>query len=172
MPVRELPGVREVLVREVLAEVVAQHGGGGADHEWDPRAVAPEPLTALHPWSSASQLKSRWVGLGEPGYGAKDVLRLRLSRAEAAERQRRAVQHELRVRHEHRTADYGEVDARTPVVADPPSDKEREQHRVTHTPSAPWCEECVMGAGIAQAHRRLLFERHDTSKAKVYIDFA
>jgi hypothetical protein len=29
-----------------------------------------------------------------------------------------------------------------------------------------------MAAGLARAHRRLLFEKHDTGKAKVFVDFA
>ena len=36
-----------------------------------------------------------------------------------------------------------------------PSAREVEEHNMTHCPYRAWCEECVMGAGVAGGHRKV-----------------
>eukprot|EP00969_Alexandrium_andersonii_P245217 10837347-Alexandrium_andersonii.AAC.1 len=35
------------------------------------------------------------------------------------------------------------------------SDSERYEHCLTHCPPAPWCEDCIAGKGVEQAHRQV-----------------
>ena len=56
-------------------------------------------------------------------------------------------------------ADPDEVEeqpaAQSAKVPFEPSVAERDQHNLTHTPPAPWCEVCVSGQGREDPHKRL-----------------
>ena len=123
----------------------------------DPRGetrwpVVPPSDVVLHPSSTQAAMKARLKVLGEPIYGAKDVLWARLSKAETREAARRAVSIELQRRHELAAAGEASIEPRTIKSPELPSAAEIERHRLTHTPPAPWCEECPSGGSDRQNH--------------------
>ena len=55
-------------------------------------------------------------------------------------------------------------DAAIPI-SDPrePTNMEKEVHELTHLPPQPWCERCVRGRGTENPHKRVTFERAEST---------
>ena len=51
-----------------------------------------------------------------------------------------------------------------------PSNTERE-HELTHLPPQPWCEQCVKGRGTENPHKRVTFERAESTVTVIALDF-
>ena len=52
----------------------------------------------------------------------------------------------------------------------PPSDLERQQHEITHLPPARWCEVCLLGRGLEDAHYRETPAQKDATMPVVGVD--
>ena len=61
--------------------------------------------------------------------------------------------------------------AKLRVVGKPPSQRELEEHVVTHIPYRNWCKHCVSGRGQSDHHRKQLADR-DQEVPVVSIDYA
>ena len=57
------------------------------------------------------------------------------------------------------------------VIGKPPSQKEQDEHSVTHIPYRNWCRHCVSGRGQSDHHRKQL-ARHEQEVPVVSIDYA
>ena len=57
------------------------------------------------------------------------------------------------------------------VVGKPPSQRELDEHSVTHIPYRNWCRHCVSGRGQSDHHRKQL-DRHEQEVPVVSIDYA
>ena len=58
-------------------------------------------------------------------------------------------------------------------IADPrePTITEKGVHELTHLPPQPWCEQCVRGRGTENPHKRVTFERAESTLPVVAFDF-
>eukprot|EP00435_Cladocopium_sp_Y103_P020520 s28_g5.t1 len=111
----------------------------------------------LHGWSKVEDMRARLRELGEPIYGEKAVLWKRLQRAEAELNARRAAARDFMDKNAQRQQalrEGREPDVQLVPAAVGPTDEERERHNVLHIPPQPWCEFCIRGHGIDDAHKR------------------
>ena len=73
---------------------------------------------------------------------------------------------------EYNCRDGGEA---TPTLTVPtkPTEAERVEHEVTHTPPRPWCKFCMMGRGVRRAHRKNVrdTEQDDGGPGKLSMDY-
>ena len=76
---------------------------------------------------------------------------------------------------EHWEYNNGKEDGSTPTLKVPakPTEKERLEHEVTHTPPRPWCKFCIMGRGVRRAHRHNVpdTETEDGEPNKLSMDY-
>ena len=58
-------------------------------------------------------------------------------------------------------------------ISDPrePTNTEIEVHELTHLPPKPWCEQCVRGRGTENPHKRVTFERAESTFPVIAFDF-
>ena len=58
-------------------------------------------------------------------------------------------------------------------ISDPrePTNTEKEVHELTHLPSQPWCEQCIRGRGTENPHKRVTFERVESTLPAIAFDF-
>ena len=58
-------------------------------------------------------------------------------------------------------------------ISDPrePTNTEKEVHELTHLPPQPWCEQCVRGRGTENPHKRVTFERAESTLPVIAFDF-
>ena len=66
--------------------------------------------------------------------------------------------------------DEGQV-VKLRVVGKPPSQKELDEHSVTHIPYRNWCRHCVSGRGQSDHHKKQL-ARHEQEMPVVSVDYA
>lgn len=81
----------------------------------------------------------------------------RLQKAEIALNARRAAARdfmEKNARRQQALRKGREPDVQLVPLPDGPTDEERERHNVLHIPPQPWCEFCIRGHGLDDAHRR------------------
>ena len=52
-----------------------------------------------------------------------------------------------------------------------PTNTEKEVHGLTHLPPQPWCEQCVRGRGTENPHKRVTFERAESTLPVIAFDF-
>ena len=57
-------------------------------------------------------------------------------------------------------------------ISDPrePTITEKEVHEFTHLPPQPWCEQCVRGRGTENPHKRVTFERAESTILVIAFD--
>ena len=108
----------------------------------------------LQPWSPVEALRARLRELGAPIYGTKQQLWHRLCDWERAEFGKRAQEDFLARRRAELQSAVDPVAPQLMPVPVPPSPEEVKQHRITHLPSARWCEQCVMARGQETPHAR------------------
>ena len=53
-----------------------------------------------------------------------------------------------------------------------PTNTEKEVHELTHLPPQPWCEQCVRGRGTENPHKRVTFERAESTLPVIAFGFS
>ena len=98
------------------------------------------------PNSPIKQLRDacKWLGISQAGSKQRMFSRIQKARDQAIKRSM------VEAAQEQYKRDVPEVN---PVAIPPqPSEKERSDHMLTHTPFQPWCEHCVMSRSRANQH--------------------
>ncbi|CAK0893566.1 unnamed protein product, partial [Prorocentrum cordatum] len=161
------------LERNSLRLPIVSAGPAAAAHHCRGAAEQQEVATApvLTAESSVGALRTRLRELFMPIYGAKLELWERLIAAEAAHRRAEAEkQHKLAVK-EQLGIQHDPVEARQLPAPKAPSAEEERQHRLTHLPAAPWCEECVRGKGPDAPHSLVRLEDSEQKHPLISCDF-
>ncbi|CAK0836065.1 unnamed protein product [Prorocentrum cordatum] len=165
--------VRLELERNSLRLPIAPAGPAAAAHHCRGAAEQQEAATApvLTAESSVGALRTRLRELFMPIYGTKLELWERLIVAEAAHRRSEAErQHKLAVK-EQLGIQHDPVEVRQLPVPKAPSADEERQHRLTHLPAAPWCEECVRGKAPDAPHSLVRLEDSEQKHPLISYDF-
>ena len=125
----------------------------------------------LYAWSLAKDLRARLAELGQPSYGDKDTLWLRLKKAEEA-RQRDLEVAEALAQQQARGVDLAQVaEPRGPPVPGEPSAEERARHALSHCPAASWCVHCLRGKSQATPHARIQWTGRADAAPLLCFDF-
>ncbi|CAK0870594.1 unnamed protein product [Prorocentrum cordatum] len=143
----------------------AHHCCGAADQQ---QAATAPVLTAE---SSVGAMRTRLRELFMPIYGTKLELWERLIVAEAAARRSEAERlHKLAVK-EQLGIQHDPVEPKQLPVPKAPSAEEERQHRLTHLPAAPWCEECVRAKAPDAPHSLVRLEDSEQKHPLISYDF-
>ena len=116
-------------------------------------------------------MRARLRELGQPIYGRNDELWARLADAERRLREHQARVKELERMHE--AAVQGAPSIAPRMVAGPsePSPAGRAAHEPLHLTRADKCDACIRGNETTEPRTTLTFDRKDTGKAQITVDF-
>ncbi len=79
---------------------------------------------------------------------------------------------EVRERHQKAAEGLPSIAPRTVAAPKQPSAEERAMHDLLHMTPAAWCESCILGNQLGNAHRMSTYEKKHSGATSVVLDYA